>query len=390
MSKGLRGIRWRSFRRLWLLNGGERFNVKFLVVPVARDNAGLDALYQQEPHADVRFSVSWQPHLVIHKRLLEHKARSFLQIREQAAANFYIADEIGLQPGYLVRFFVYPHDPGKFLHDLFHQLARLEIRIGLEIEDQHVQPAESLAARIHKLARAQEDLDPGFILVFLLPFLPGFFFLGFFLGFALLQLLASFAGVLVFFFLILGAQLLAVFFHQRRDYVTVEIEKRVLMEFALLYPAVAFEFGFFFGLRARVVFPDFVDGFLVFVDFLEERLEVRQLHLRLFREVEDAFADCSVDHRARHADFVFLAAPVQFDPVGELHTVDRTVVVVQDFFLDSAHRRSFLHDQMRLWIEEHLPLHAGCRAHLQLQRVFAAHLRVPHERYRHFALLRVD
>src|SRR6266850_7929539 len=387
MSLGLCGIRRRNFRRLRLRNAGERLHVEFLVVPVACHNAGFDALYQQEPHADVCFPVRWEPHLVIHKRLLKDKACSFLQIREQAAANLYIADEIGLQPGYLVRFFVYPHDPGKSLHDFFHQLARFEIRIRLEIEYQHVQPAESLAAWVHKLARAQEDFDPRLVLVFLLPLLPGFFFLRFFLGFALLQLLDAFAGLLVFFFLLLGAQPLAVFFHERRHFVPVEIEEGVFASLALLHPAVAFKFGLFLGLRACVVLPDLVCDFLVLIDFLEERLKVRQLHLRLFREVEDAFAHGSVDRRTCHADIVFFAVPVQFNLVRKFHPLDRAVIVVQNLFLDSAYRRGFLHDQVRLRIEVHLPLHARRGGQFQLQSVLPPHLRVIHENYRHFAFL---
>jgi len=66
----------------------------------------------------VRFSVSGEPHFVIHKSLLEQQSCSFLQIREQAAANLTSSDEIGLQPGYLVRFFVLPNTtPAVCSHD---------------------------------------------------------------------------------------------------------------------------------------------------------------------------------------------------------------------------------------------------------------------------------
>ena len=50
-------------------------------------------------------------------------------------------------------------------------------------------------------------------------------------------------------------------------------------------------FGFFFVARAGVVFLDFVDGFLIVVDFLEQGFQVGKLDLRFFGKVEDALAD---------------------------------------------------------------------------------------------------
>src|SRR5712664_4342876 len=109
------------------------------------------------------------------------------------------------------------------------KLVRFEFGIRLEVEDQHVLPAKTFAARIHKLARAQKYLNPRLILFLALPFFLGLFHLGFFLGLALLQLPDPFLGFFVFFLLLFGAQRLAVFFHARGYFLPVEIEKSVLV-----------------------------------------------------------------------------------------------------------------------------------------------------------------
>src|SRR5439155_1608071 len=79
----------------------------------------------------------------------------------------------------------------------FRQLVRLEFGIRLEIENQYVLSAKALAARIYKLARAQENLNPRLIFFVALPFFLGFLFLGFFFGVALLLFLVSFLRLVV-------------------------------------------------------------------------------------------------------------------------------------------------------------------------------------------------
>ena len=283
-----------------------------------------------------------------------------------------------------------PHHSSKFLHDLFHQPVRLEFGVGLEIEDQNVLAAEALAPRIHKLARAQEDLDPRLILLFALPFFLGLFFFGFLFGLALLQLLDPFLGLLVFLFLFRVAQRLAVLLHHRGYLFSVQVEESVFRDLALLYFAVALELGLFLRARSRVVFLELVDGLLVVVDLFEQGLQVRQLNLRLFWKIEDALADGSIDRRACHADVVFVTPPLQLDLVWQLHTRDRSVVVIRDLFVHTTDRRCLLHDQVSLRIEENLPLHPGGCGYLCLQRIPSAYLRVPHKRQRDFAFLRID
>src|SRR5260370_14180661 len=248
-----RGIQGRFGCSFGLGDGRKRFHVEFLIVPIARHDAGLDPFHQQEAHADVRLHVSRQPYLVVHKGLLENEAGALLQIRQQAAGNFHVACKIRFQPGYVVRLFVHPNDSGEFLRKFFHQFVRLEFGIGLEIEHQHVLSAESFPARIHELARAQEYFDSRLVFFVALPLFLCLLFFRFFLGLALLVFLDALFRLLVFFFLFIRAQWLSVLFHQRGDFLTVEIEKRVLVGLALLHPTVAFEFSLFLGLRSSVV-----------------------------------------------------------------------------------------------------------------------------------------
>src|SRR2546422_5007436 len=385
-----RRVRGRLSRTLGLGDRGERLNVEFLVVPIPRHDAGLDPFHQQKAHANVRFHIGRQPHLVVHKCLLVNEAGSLLQVRQQAAGKFHVAGEIRLQPRHVVRFFVDPNDTGEFLSKSFHQLVRLEFGIRLKIENQHILPAESFSPRIHKLTSAQEHLDPRFVAFFVLPFFLGLLFFRFFLGFALLVFLDAFLGLLVFFFLFRVAQRLAVFFHQRGDLIPVEIKKGVLVDFMLLHSSVALEFCLFLRLRPRVVLFELVEGLLVVVNFLEQRFQVRQFHLRLDRKIKYALAHRSVNCRERNFDVVFVTPPVQLDLVRQLHAIHGAVIVIKDFFLHAADGRGLLRDQVRLYIKEYLPLHATRRRHFKLQRVPSAHLRVPHQRQRDFVFLEIQ
>src|SRR6266849_8224375 len=228
----LLGLRWRIrgrlSRPLGLCDRGEGLHVEFLVVRVVRHHAGFASFLQQEAHPNVRLHIRRQPHFVIHEPLFVNEAGSFLKVRQQAAGKFHVPGEIRLQPGHVVRFFVYPDDSGEFLCQFFHQLVRLELGIGLEVENQHVLPAKALAARIHELACTQENLNPRFVAFFVvaffvLPFFLGLLFFRFFLGRALLLFLDVLLRFLVFLFLFRFAQRLAVFFHQRGDFVPIEI-----------------------------------------------------------------------------------------------------------------------------------------------------------------------
>ena len=50
--------------------------------------------------------------LTSRKRAPVNETGTFLQIREQAAADFRVADEVGFDAGDLVGFFVNPNDTG--------------------------------------------------------------------------------------------------------------------------------------------------------------------------------------------------------------------------------------------------------------------------------------
>ncbi len=103
----------------------------------------------------------------------------------------------------------------------------------------------------------------------------GLFLFGLFFGLALLVLLDALPDSFVFFFLFFFAEWLAVFFHQRGDFIAVEVEESRFARLALPHFSVAGIFGFFFCFGARIVFFEFVDGFLVVVNFFEEGFEVR-------------------------------------------------------------------------------------------------------------------
>src|SRR5260370_32080091 len=213
----LLGLRWRIRGRFSRPFGpsdrGEGLHVESFVVRIPRHHAGFDSFHQQEAHSNVRLHIRRQPHFVIHEPLFVNEAGSLLQISQQAAGNFHVAGEIRLQPRHVVRFFVHPNDSGEFLCQFFHQLVRLELGIGLEVENQHILPAKSLAARIHELACTQKNLNPRFVAFVILPFFLVLLFFCFFLCRALLVFLDVLLLFLVFLFLFRVAQRLAVFFH---------------------------------------------------------------------------------------------------------------------------------------------------------------------------------
>ena len=64
---------------------------------------------------------------------------------------------------------------------------------------------------------------------------------------------------------------------------------------------------------------------------------------------------------------------------GSFNVPVAAVVVVEDFLVDAADRGGFFDDQMRLRIEEYFALQARGRGDFDLQRVFAADLRVADE-----------
>ena len=264
---------------------------------------------------------------------------------------------------------------------------RLELGIGLEIENQDVLTAKTLAARVNKLAGTQENFDSRILLIVTLSFLFVFLFFGFFLGLALLVLLNALLDLLVFFFLLFVAKRLAVFFHQRRDFIAVQIKESGFARLALLHFSFAVVFGFFFRFRTRVVFLDLVDSLLVIVNFFEKSLEVWQFDLRLDREIENALADRAIDHGARQSNVVFCSATVEFDLARKLDAFHRPVVLVKKRFLSATDRGGFFHDEVGLGIEEHLAFHPGSARNFNFQGVFAANLHVAHKLERHLLLL---
>ena len=112
--------------------------------------------------------------------------------------------------------------------------------------------------------------------------------------------------------------------------------------------------------------------------------------MRFDGKIKHAFANGSIDRRACDVDVVLFVPAVQLDFVWQLYAVNRSVVVVENLLFDASHRRRFLHDEVCLRIEEYLPLYSRRRGHLELQRVSAAHLRVPRKRQRDFVFLKVQ
>ena len=150
-----------------------------------------------------------QPDLVVDKGLLEDKTRSSLQIGKQAPGKLHVANKVSFQPRDIVGLFIDPNNAGELLDNSFLQFVRLELGIGLEIENQDVLTAKTLAARVNKLAGTQENFDSRILLIVTLSFLFVFLFFGFFLGLALLVLLNALLDLLVFFFFSLSHSKLA-------------------------------------------------------------------------------------------------------------------------------------------------------------------------------------
>src|SRR5579859_7792574 len=244
------------------------------------------------------FFVSGKPDFIIDEGLFVDEAGAFLEIREQPAADFRVAHKIGFDARDLMGFFIHPDDTGQFLYDALNERARFILGIWLEIEDENVFSAETLAARIDELADAKKDFDSRVVLVFILflrAFLFPFFFLGFLFGLLLLNFLNAFSRALVFFFLFLRIERFAILGDERGDFLAVEIEKSVIVDFVLGDFAVLVHLRFVFGAPAGIVLADLVDVFLVGVQFFEKFFQVGQLNLRFFGKVENAFADGLID-----------------------------------------------------------------------------------------------
>src|SRR5215472_3255482 len=352
------GLR-RRLGGLWLGDRRKRLHVESLVVRVARHEAHLKSLHQQNPGTDVALHIGRQPDFIVDKRLLEDKTRSSLHIGKQAPGKLHVANEVSLQPRDIVGLFINPNNAGELLDNFFFQFAGLELGVGLEIEHQDVLSPKALPPRVNELAGTQENFDSGILLVVLLSLLFVFLFFGFFFGLALLVLLNALLDPLVFFFLLFFAKRLAVLFHQRGDLVAIQIKERGFARVALLHFSVSVVFGFVFRLRARVVLLDLVDGLLVVVNLFEKSLEIRQLDLQLDREVKNALADGAIDNGASQSNVVFRSAAMQFDLARKLHAFYRPVVVVQELLGNATDRGGFFHDEVGLGIEEHLAFHAG-------------------------------
>src|SRR5205085_843575 len=371
---------------------GKRLHIEFLVVGIARHEAHLEPFHEQHPRTKVSLHIGWKPHFVVDKGLLENKARTLLHTGEQAARNSRVADKISFQPRDIMGFFVHPNDTGKFRDNFFYQRVRLGLRIRLKIETQNVLATKTLAAWVHELAGAQKDFDARLIFVFAVVFsvFGGLLLFGFFFGLALLVFFDALPDLLIFLFLFLFTERLAVFFHQRGDFIAVEVEEGGFARLVLLHFSLSVVFRFFLRFGTGVVFFDLVDGFLVVVNFFEEGLEVGQFDLGLDREIENALANGAVDGCARESDVVLCAAAFDLNPVGKFDTSHCSVVVVKDLFFDTANGRGFLHDQMSLPVEEHMALHTGGASYFKFQGLLAANLRDTHNRQRHFFLLWVD
>src|SRR6202012_4428546 len=141
-------IGWRIARVFRFADGADAFDVEFLGVGVAADPGDLESLHHQNAHADVRLFVSRQPDFVVDVSLLENEARSLLKIRDKAAGEPEIANEVSFQTSHVVRFFIDPDYPRKFVRDFLDEFVRFEFGVGLKVEDEDVLAAETFAPRI--------------------------------------------------------------------------------------------------------------------------------------------------------------------------------------------------------------------------------------------------
>jgi hypothetical protein len=130
----------------------------------------------------VHLLVGREPDFVVYEGLFEHDAGTLLQIGEEAAGNFHVVDEEGVEAHDIEGFLVNPDYAAEFLDDFFHEAVRFEFGVGLEVENQDVLAAETFAPRIDELAGAEERVYGDiFLLIFLLGllvlFVGAFFFL---------------------------------------------------------------------------------------------------------------------------------------------------------------------------------------------------------------------
>src|SRR5262249_12107876 len=179
-------------------------------------------------------------------------------------------------------------------------------------------------------------------------------------------------------------------FDERGNLLAVQIEKSEF--FALLFgnSAVLFEFCFFFGASAGVVFLDFVDGLLILVDFLEERLQVRQMYLRLNREIKDSFTDRAIDDGSRDGDVVRSVTAMKLHSAGDLHSIFRLVVGVENLLIHTADDSGFLEQQVALRIKEELLLDSRGRREFEPQRVLTVDLRMTNKSNGNLVFLQID
>ena len=122
-----------------------------------------------------------------------------------------------------------------------------------------------------------------------------------------------------------------VFAYERRNLLTVQIEKCVFLAFNFAYFHGSVEFGFFGGAPARVVLFDFVGVFLIFVDLREQLFQIGQMHLGFDRKIENPLADGLIHRNAVDHNIVSFRAAMQFDFVGNCQVAFDAVIIVNHF-----------------------------------------------------------
>ena len=93
----------------------ESFYVKFFVIGIAGGAVHFDSFHQQDADVNVGLFVRGQPHFVIDVGLFEDDAGALLEVGEEAAGNFHVADEEGVEAHDIEGFFVDPDDAAEFL-----------------------------------------------------------------------------------------------------------------------------------------------------------------------------------------------------------------------------------------------------------------------------------
>ena len=140
-------------------------------------------------------------------------------------------------------------------------------------------PAESFTPGINKLANAEKDFDSGIIVLGILALVFGFLLFFFFFLVFLLKFFNAFLSFIVFFLLFVVAERFSLFFHEGGDLFTVQVKKGILVQFFFGYLSGFVVLGLFLRSIARVIFLNFVDGFLIGVDLRKQLLQVGELNL---------------------------------------------------------------------------------------------------------------